>query len=76
MAIKVTETSTPEKRTYPIVVRCVKHPDLIVLMCEASKGVCLAPKDHPSYGVFSGDWYKSPEEWIPICVTIDSTGEF
>lgn len=72
MAIKVTQTSAPKERTYPIVVRCVNHPDLIVLMCEAGKGVCLAPEDHPNYGVFSADWIKEPEEWRPTCVTIDS----
>ena len=76
MAIKVTETPTLKKRTYPIVVRCVKHPDLIVLMCKEGTGVCLAPKDHPNYGVFNPEWFKDPQEWTPTCVTIDSFGEF
>ena len=75
MAIKVTETPAPETRTYPIVVRCVKHPELIVLMCREGAGVCLAPKDHSSYGLFDAGWFRDPEEWTPTCVTIDSIGE-
>ncbi len=75
MAIKVTEAPTPETRTYPIVVKWVKQPDLIVLMCREGAGVCLFPKDHPSYGIFDTGWFINPEEWTPTCVTIDSIGE-
>lgn len=75
MAIKVTETFAPQERTYPIVVRCVNHPELVVLMCREGTGVCLAPKDDPNYGIFSTGWIKAPKEWVPTCVTIDSVGE-
>ena len=74
MAIKVTETSTVTKRTYPSICRNRKYPDLLVLFTSESEGICLVPEDHPHYGRQSSDW-ESEDHWIPTCVIIDSTGE-
>lgn len=74
MAIKIIETFVPEKPYYPVVCKHKDHDDLIVLFTSRSVGVCLSPEDHPSYGKHTVAWESRENTWIPIRVTIDSTG--
>lgn len=74
MAIKVTKTSASEKPYYPVVCKHEEHADLIVLLTSRSTGVCISPETHSSYGQHTADWDDRESVWIPVCVTIDSTG--
>lgn len=72
--MKVTVTVKVLPSIYPCVMQHKELLGLIVLFTKEGEGICIAPKDHASYGKLTGGW-AIIAKWETCCVTLDSTGE-
>ena len=71
--MKVTVVAPEHKLTFPCVMQST-NSDTIVIFTRPTHGLCIHPKDHHAYGKYDNDWLPM-EDWKPVCVTLDSTGE-